>query len=63
MNKFMDVDDALECVRQECEKIEVYNTLKQYIENLEQDVEALSIELETLESVPRHYKVREEDWR
>jgi prefoldin subunit 5 len=63
MNKFMDIDDALECVRQECEQIEVYTTLKQYIENLEQEVESLSIELETMEEVPRHHRAREEDWR
>ena len=36
-SKKMDIDDALECVRQECEQIEVYATLKDYIEDLKTD--------------------------
>jgi hypothetical protein len=63
MNKFLDIDFALECVRTECEDINVYLTLKDVIENLEQEVEGLNIELEALESTPRYHRAREEDWQ
>ena len=63
MNKYLDLDFALECVRTECEDINVYLTLKNAIESLEQEVEGLNIELEALESTPRHHRAREEDWR
>jgi prefoldin subunit 5 len=62
-SKRMDIDDALEFVRQECEQIEVYSTLKDYIEDLEQEIEGLNIEIEAIEAVPRSHRAREEDWR
>jgi wobble nucleotide-excising tRNase len=63
MNKMLDIDYALECVRQECEDIEVYTSLKRYIENLEREVESLNLEIEALEAVPRYHRVKEEDWK
>ena len=63
MNKFMDIDDALECVRTECEDINVYLTVKHTIESLEQENEGLHLEIESIEAVPRSHRAREEDWR
>jgi hypothetical protein len=63
MNKFLDIDFALECVRTECEDMNVYLTIKNKIERLEQENERQSMELEALEATPRYHRAREEDWR
>lgn len=61
MKNRMDIDDALEEVRMSC-STEVYIALKAHIESLEREVEYLNIEIDSMD-VPKHHRIREEDWR
>ena len=62
MNKTMNIIDALNEVADYCSD-EAYATILSFIDKLENDIEMLNIELDSVEDKPRRRHPREEDWR
>lgn len=61
MNKTMGVTEALQEVADYCSD-EAYTVLLNFIENLENDIEMLNIEIDSMERQTRR-RHREEDWQ
>lgn len=62
MNKVMNITEALNEVAEYCSD-EAYSTILMFIERLEDDIEMLNIELDSVDSQPKRRHPREEDWR
>jgi hypothetical protein len=62
MNKSLNITGALSEVEEYCSD-ETYTTLLAFIESLENDIELLNIELDSMEHQHRRRRVSEEDWR
>ena len=57
-----DVNEALVEVHEKCSQ-ECYATLLAYVEELEEEIEFLEVEIESMNSKPRRRRPKEEDWR
>ena len=62
MNKRLNITGALSEVEEYCSDA-TYTTLLAFIESLENDIELLTIELDSMEHQHRRRRVSEEDWR
>lgn len=62
MTKSININSALEEVEEYCSD-ETYTTILTFIEMLENDIELLNIELDSVEHQHRRRRVSEEDWR
>jgi len=62
MNKAMHITDALNEVEEYCSD-EAYTTILMFIENLEDEIEMLNIQLDSVDQHPRRRHPREEDWK
>lgn len=62
MTKSINISGALEEIEEYCSD-ETYTTILAFIEMLENDIEMLNIELDSVEHQHRRRRVSEEDWR
>lgn len=62
MNKVMHITEALNEVQKYCSN-EAYSNILMFIENLEDEIEMLNIELDSVHNAPKRRQPREEDWR
>lgn len=62
MTKSININVALEEVEEYCSD-ETYTTILAFIEMLENDIEMLNVELDSMEHQHRRRRVSEEDWR
>jgi hypothetical protein len=56
------IDEALVEASEKCSP-ECYNILLTYIEELEEEVEYLNVEIESMNTKPKRRRPKEEDWR
>ena len=61
MNKTMNITDALNEVEEYCSD-EAYSVILMFIENLEDEIEMLNVEIDSMERQNRR-RHREEDWQ
>jgi len=57
-----DIDDALVEAHEKCSQ-ECYAALLAYIEELEEQIEFLEVEIESMNTKPKRRRPKEEDWR
>lgn len=62
MNKTMSITEALSEVGDYCSD-EAYTVILNFIESLENDIEMLNIEIDSMERQSRRRHAREEDWQ
>lgn len=62
MNKTMSITEALLEVGDYCSD-EAYTVILNFIESLENDIEMLNIEIDSMERQSRRRHAREEDWQ
>lgn len=62
MNKTMGITEALQEVADYCSD-EAYTVVLSFIESLENDIEMLNIEIDSMERQSRRRHAREEDWQ
>ena len=57
-----DVNESLTEIREKCSP-ECYSTILAYMEELEEEIEFLEVEIESMNTKPRRRRPKEEDWR
>jgi len=57
-----DIDEALVEVHEKCSQ-ECYSTILAYVKELEEVIEFLEVEIESMNTKPRRRRPKEEDWR
>jgi hypothetical protein len=57
-----DINSFLLEVHEKCSQ-ECYATLLAYVEELEEEIEFLEVEIESMNTKPRRRRPKEEDWR